>query len=104
MTDLAGRNVTDLLAERFERARPRLRRIAQRILGSRAESEDVLQESWLRIGRGNTDAVANLDGWFTTVVARVSLDALKRRESRREDLLPEDARRDVASTAPGERP
>jgi RNA polymerase sigma-70 factor (ECF subfamily) len=92
------------LAERFEAARPRLRRIALRILGSPAESDDALQESWLRIGRAEVAGVANLDGWLTTVVARVCLDALKRRRSRREDLTPEDPRRDVASVAPGERP
>lgn len=92
------------LAERFEAARPRLERIAQRILGSAAESDDALQESWLRISRADVAAVANLDGWLTTVVARVCLDALKRRTSRREELTPDDPRRDVAAIAPGERP
>jgi RNA polymerase sigma factor (sigma-70 family) len=92
------------LAERFEAARPRLQRIAQRILGSAAESDDALQESWLRISRADTERVANLDGWLTTVVARVCLDALKRRESRREELTPDDPRSDVAAIAPGERP
>jgi RNA polymerase sigma-70 factor (ECF subfamily) len=81
-----------------------LRRIAQRILGSAAESDDALQESWLRISRADTASVANLDGWLTTVVARVCLDGLKRRESRREDLTPEDPRLHVAAIAPGERP
>jgi RNA polymerase sigma-70 factor, ECF subfamily len=92
------------LAERFEAARPRLERIAQRILGSAAESDDALQESWLRISRAGVAGVANLDGWLTTVVARVCLDALKRRQSRREELTPDDPRRDVAAMAPGERP
>jgi RNA polymerase sigma-70 factor (ECF subfamily) len=92
------------LAERFEAARPRLQRMAQRILGSAAESDDALQEAWLRISRADTQDVANLDGWLTTVVARVCLDALKRRESRREDLTPDDPRRDIAAIAPGERP
>jgi RNA polymerase sigma factor (sigma-70 family) len=92
------------LAERFEAARPRLRRIAQRILGSAAESDDALQESWLRIGRADVAGVANLDGWLTTVVARVCLDALKRRESRREELTPDDPRRETVAIAPGERP
>ncbi len=94
----------DWLAERFEAARPRLRRIAQRILGSAAESDDALQESWLRISRADTEAVANLDGWLTTVVARNCLDALQRRTSRREELTRDDPRHDVASSAPGERP
>jgi RNA polymerase sigma-70 factor (ECF subfamily) len=92
------------LAERFEATRPRLQRIALRILGSAAESDDALQESWLRISRADTEHVANLEGWLTTVVARVCLDALKRRESRRERLTPDDPRRDVPAIAPGERP
>ena len=94
----------DRLAERFEAARPRLLRIAQRILGSAAESDDALQETWLRISRADTESVANLDAWLTAVVARVCLDALKRRNSRREELTPDDPRRDVGTLAPGERP
>jgi RNA polymerase sigma factor (sigma-70 family) len=92
------------LAERFEAARPRLQRIALRITGSPAESDDALQESWLRVSRANTAGVANLEGWLTTVVARVCLDALKRRESRREQLTADDPRRELAAIAPGERP
>jgi RNA polymerase sigma factor (sigma-70 family) len=95
---------TERLAERFEAARPRLQRIALRILGSPVESDDALQESWLRISRADTASVTNLEGWLTTVVARVCLDALKRRESRREQLTPDDPRCDVAAVAPGERP
>jgi len=64
-------------AERFDAARPRLQRIAQRILGSAAEVDDALQESWLRISRADVAGVANLEGWLTTVVARACLDALK---------------------------
>jgi RNA polymerase sigma factor (sigma-70 family) len=92
------------LAERFEEARPRLQRVALRILGSPAASDDALQESWLRVSRADVERIENLDGWLTTVVARVCLDALKHRQSRREDLTPEDPRRDVAAFAPGERP
>ncbi len=92
------------LAERFEAGRPRLQRIALRILGSTAESDDALQESWLRISRADAAGVANLEGWLTTVVARVCLDALKRRESRREELTPNDPRRDIAAIAPGQHP
>ncbi len=92
------------LAERFEAARPRLQRIALRMLGSATESDDALQETWLRISRTDAGHVANLQGWLTTVVARVCLDALKWRESRREHLTPDDPRRDVAANAPGERP
>ncbi len=94
----------ECLAERFEAARPRLQRIAQRILGSATESDDALQESWLRISRADVAGVANLEGWLTTVVARVCLDALKRRESRREELTPEDPRTNMVTIAPGERP
>lgn len=97
-------DVAERLAERFEAARPRLQRIARRILGSAASSEDALQESWLRISRADVARVANLEAWLTTVVARVCLDALKRRESRREELTPDDPRGDIAAAAPGERP
>jgi RNA polymerase sigma factor (sigma-70 family) len=92
------------LAERFEPARPRLQRIARRIVGSATESDDALQETWLRISRADIAGVANLEGWLTTVVARVCLDALKRRTSRREELTPDDPRRDIAASGPGERP
>ena len=69
------------LAERFQAARPR-QRIALRILGSAVECDDALQEAWLRIDRADVARVENLDGWLTTVVARVCFDALKRRDSR----------------------
>ncbi len=92
------------LAERFDAARPRLVRIAQRMLGSAAEADDALQESWLRVSRADVERVENLDGWLTTVVARACYDALKRRETRREELTPDDPRRDAVATAPGERP
>lgn len=92
------------LAERFDGARPRLQRIARRILGSAAESDDALQESWLRISRADIARVTNLEGWLTTVVGHVCLDVLKWRESRREELTPDDPRRDVVAIAPGERP
>ena len=95
---------TQWLAERFQAARPRLGRIAVRILGSACESDDALQESWLRISRADVTGVENFEGWLTTVVARVCLDALKRRTSRREELTPEDPRREVPAVAAGERP
>jgi RNA polymerase sigma factor (sigma-70 family) len=107
VTDTRGRGASEdseWLAQRFDRARPRLQRIALRILGSTAESDDALQESWLRVSRADIAGVANLEGWLTTVVARICLDAMKRRESRREQLTPDDPRRDMASIAPGERP
>jgi RNA polymerase sigma-70 factor, ECF subfamily len=95
---------SEQLAERFEAARPRLLRIAQRILGSAAESDDALQEAWLRISRAEVAKVVNFDGWLTTVVGRVCLDGLKRRKSRHEELTPNGPRYGAASTAPGERP
>jgi RNA polymerase sigma-70 factor (ECF subfamily) len=75
----------ELLAEEFERARPHLRAVAYRMLGSLSEAEDAVQESWLRLSRTDTDAVINLRGWLTTVVGRVSLDMLRARRARRED-------------------
>ncbi|MBV8638457.1 MAG: sigma-70 family RNA polymerase sigma factor [Candidatus Eremiobacteraeota bacterium] len=95
---------SEQLAERFETARPRLARIAVRMLGSATESDDALQETWLRISRADIDGVANLDGWLTTIVARVCLDALKRPGRRHEKLTSDDPRHDVPSIAPGERP
>src|SRR2546423_8782503 len=57
------------------------------MLGSLSEADDAVQESWLRLNRSDADAVANLGGWLTTVVARVSLDMLRARRTRREDYL-----------------
>jgi RNA polymerase sigma-70 factor (ECF subfamily) len=77
------------LSERFEAQRSRLRGVAYRMLGSLSEAEDAVQESWLRVSRADTSDVENLGGWLTTVVARVSLDMLRSRRSRREDSLAE---------------
>ncbi|HEY2898140.1 MAG TPA: sigma-70 family RNA polymerase sigma factor [Gemmatimonadaceae bacterium] len=75
------------LAAQFEQNRPHLRKVAYRMLGSLTEAEDAVQEGWLRLSRSDTSAVENLSGWLTTVVARVCLDALRTRESRRESSL-----------------
>jgi RNA polymerase sigma-70 factor (ECF subfamily) len=75
------------LAERFEENRTHLRAVAYRMLGSLSEADDAVQESWLRLSRSDTSAVENLGGWLTTVVARVCLDMLRSRNSRREDSL-----------------
>jgi RNA polymerase sigma-70 factor (ECF subfamily) len=75
----------DWLAERFEEQRPHLRAVAFRMLGSIAEAEDAVQESWLRLSRSDAGGIENLGGWLTTVIARVSLDMLRSRTSRRED-------------------
>ncbi|MDD1061374.1 sigma-70 family RNA polymerase sigma factor [Streptomyces cocklensis] len=86
-------NEHDWLVERFETDRPRLRAVAYRMLGSLSEADDAVQEAWIRLSRADVDAVENLSGWLTTIVARVSLNMLKSRKSRREDLVdaPEDA-------------
>jgi RNA polymerase sigma factor (sigma-70 family) len=73
------------LAERFEEHRPRLRAVAYRMLGSLSEADDAVQEAWLRLSRTDANEVENLGGWLTTVVARVSLNMLRSRRSRREE-------------------
>ncbi len=73
------------LIERFEADRARLRAVAYRMLGSLSEADDAVQEAWLRLSRADTRDVENLAGWLTTVVARVCLNMLRARESRRED-------------------
>jgi RNA polymerase sigma factor (sigma-70 family) len=75
------------LAERFEADRTRLQAVAYRLLGSASEADDAVQETWLRLSRADTSEVANLSGWLTTVVARVCLDMLRSRRSRREQPL-----------------
>jgi RNA polymerase sigma factor (sigma-70 family) len=75
------------LARQFEEHRPRLRAVAYRMLGSLSEAEDAVQDAWLRLSRTDASAVENLDGWLTTVVARVSLNMLRSRNSRREQPL-----------------
>ncbi|MGH9386731.1 MAG: RNA polymerase sigma factor SigJ [Vicinamibacterales bacterium] len=75
------------LAEQFEEHRAHLRAVAYRMLGSASEAEDAVQESWIRLGRTDVSAVENLRAWLTTVVARVCLDMLRTRTSRREDPL-----------------
>jgi len=78
---------SDWQTEEFERNRRHLEAVAYRMLGSRSEAEDAVQEAWLRLSRSDTDAVENLAGWLTTVVARVSLDMLRSRRTRREDYV-----------------
>ncbi|MEW2357596.1 RNA polymerase sigma factor SigJ [Spirillospora sp. NPDC029432] len=77
----------DLLTGRFEEHRPRLRAVAYRMLGSLSEADDAVQEAWLRLDRTDTGEVENLGAWLTTVVARVSLNMLRSRGTRREDPL-----------------
>ncbi len=77
----------DWLAERFEENRPHMRAVAYRMLGSLAEAEDAVQEAWLRLSRSEASGIENLGGWLTTVVARVCLNMLQSRRSRREEPL-----------------
>lgn len=77
----------DWLAERFEAHRDHLRAVAYRMLGSSGEADDAVQEAWLRVSRAGANDVENLGGWLTTIVARVCLNLLEARRSRREDSL-----------------
>ncbi|MFI9505448.1 sigma-70 family RNA polymerase sigma factor [Nocardia sp. NPDC052566] len=75
------------LAERFEEYRTHLLAVAYRILGSGSEADDALQEAWLRLSRSDADAIDNLGGWLTTAVARICLNMLQSRKTRREEPL-----------------
>ncbi|HEX5578384.1 MAG TPA: RNA polymerase sigma factor SigJ [Candidatus Limnocylindria bacterium] len=78
---------TDWLAERFESHRGRLRGVAYRMLGSLSEADDAIQEAWIRLSRADANGIDNLGAWLTTVVARVCLNTLRSRQSRRETPL-----------------
>jgi RNA polymerase sigma-70 factor (ECF subfamily) len=77
----------DFLAEQFEEHRTRLRAVAYRMLGSLSEADDAVQEAWIRLSRSDAAEIENLGGWLTTVVARVSLNMLRSRGTRREEPL-----------------
>src|SRR5262245_14339891 len=77
----------DWLVERFEENRTHLRAVAYRMLGSLSEADDAVQEAWIRVGRSDASGVENLGGWLTTIVARVCLNMLQSRRSRREEPL-----------------
>ena len=79
----------DWLAEQFEGNRGRLRAVAYRMLGSLSEADDAVQESWLRLSRSDTSGIENVQGWLTTVIARVSLNMLRSRKLRSEAPLSE---------------
>jgi RNA polymerase sigma factor (sigma-70 family) len=91
----------DSLAEQFEENRTHLRAVAYRMLGSISEADDALQEAWLRLSRSDTSGVENLKGWLTTVVARVCLDILRSRRSRREGPLGVHVPEPIVSRADG---
>ncbi len=89
------------LAEQFEAQRPHLRAVAYRMLGDLSEADDAVQESWLHLSRSGTSGVENLGGWLTTVVARVCLDMLRSRSSRREEPLEADGPEPLTSQQDG---
>ena len=94
----------DYLAERFEEHRTHLRAVAYRMLGSLSEVDDAVQEAWLRLSRTDATDIGNLGGWLTTVVARVCLDMLRSRQSRREEPFMPDAPEPVATGTRGSSP
>jgi RNA polymerase sigma-70 factor (ECF subfamily) len=79
--------MNDWLTQTFEKNRPHLRAVAYRMLGSLSEADDAVQETWLRLNRSETGTIDNLNGWLTTVIARVCLDVLRSRNARREEPL-----------------
>jgi RNA polymerase sigma-70 factor (ECF subfamily) len=95
-------NEAAALARRFETERPHLRRVAYRMLGSLAEADDAVQESWLKLSRADAGEIGNLTGWLTTVVARIALDMLRARKGRREE--PADPRVAEAQAGPSDNP
>ena len=97
-------NERDYLAERFEEHRTHLRAVAYRMLGSLSEVDDAVQEAWLRLSRADRAGIDNLGGWLTAVVARVCLDMLRSRQSRREEPFTPDAPEPVATGAHGSSP
>jgi RNA polymerase sigma-70 factor, ECF subfamily len=80
-------NQSESLAQQFETHRAHLRAVAYKMLGSLSEADDAVQEAWLRLARSDSGGIANLGAWLTTVVARVCLDVLRARRSRREEPL-----------------
>lgn len=88
----------DWLAEQFEAHRVHLRGVAFRLLGSQTEADDAVQEAWFRLNRSQSNEIDNLGGWLTTVVGRISLDMLRSRKSRREDVFEVEDREPLADT------
>jgi RNA polymerase sigma factor (sigma-70 family) len=80
-------NEQESWAQQFEQNRGRVRAVGYRMLGSLTEADDAVQEAWLRLNRSDASAIENLGGWLTRVVARVCLDMLRARASRREEAL-----------------
>lgn len=91
----------ELLTERFEQERPRLRAVAYRMLGSMADADDAVQEAWLRLDRAEASEIENLSGWLTTVISRISLNALRSRRVREAEDI-DDARMPDPVIAPAD--
>ena len=94
----------DWLAQQFEQHRPHLRAVAYRMLGSLSEADDAVQDAWLRLSRVDADEIENLGGWLTTVVARLSLNMLRSRNTRREQPLDVHVPDPVIDSADGTNP
>lgn len=94
MTDRPDVPGSSWVADRFQQERNRLVGVAYRLLGSTSEAEDAVQEAWLRLSRSDPESVENMSAWLTTVVARISLNMLRDRRSRREDPLDDQADRE----------
>ncbi|GAA0943624.1 sigma factor [Actinocorallia libanotica] len=93
-----------LVAEAFEAQRDRLRAVAYRVLGSHADAEDVVQEAWIRLARQDEATIANLAGWLTTVVGRISLDLLRSRRAHPETPYGQESADLVVTPADGPAP
>src|SRR5215212_10417046 len=92
------------LARQFEDHRPHLRAVAYRMLGSLSEADDAVQDAWVRLSRADTSEVENLGGWLTTIVARVALNMLRARKTRREQPLDVHVPDPIIDTAGGTDP
>jgi RNA polymerase sigma factor (sigma-70 family) len=97
-------NQQEWLAQQFEEQRPHLRAVAYRMLGSLSEADDAVQDAWLRLSRADTSEVENLRGWLTTIVARVALNTLRARKTRREQPLDVHVPDPIIDTADGTDP
>lgn len=97
-------STSDWITERFEAHRRHLHAVALRMLGSPSEADDAVQEAWIRLNRVDSNQIDNLGGWLTTVVARISLDLLRSRASRKEEPADIEAAAIVSDTDdPGDR-
>ncbi|MFU8874892.1 sigma-70 family RNA polymerase sigma factor [Micromonospora sp. SL4-19] len=95
---------TEVLVHRFEEQRPRLRAVAHRMLGSAAEADDAVQDTWLRLSRADFDDIDNLPGWLTTTVGRVCLDRLRSGSARHEESTDTAGEESAAEPAGGRDP